>query len=36
MEVCAIILARSVKGIKDKNIIKMADKPLIQYTIDLH
>ena len=35
MEVCAIILARSgSKGLKDKNIIKMADKPLIQYTID--
>ena len=35
MKVCAIILARGgSKGLKDKNIIKMADKPLIQYTID--
>ena len=36
MKVCAIILARGgSKGLKDKNIIEMAGKPLIQYTIDV-
>ena len=35
MKVCSLILARSgSKGLKNKNILNVAGKPLIQYTID--